>query len=251
MADPYVDPASGVLRNRLGITDPRELEAVERDFTSATLSQLEVEPLPGDYDLAHLQAFHRAIFGDIYPWAGELRVVHLAKAASLFCRPEHIHSAGRDIFRALAEQQWLRGLDRGPFLDGATYYLGEINALHPFRDGNGRTQRAFVGQLSRDAGHPIDWSGLLAAENIKASQALMVGDVGPMRALLEELVSHRPASPGSPSAARSRAELRAEAKRADPALGRQAWLRRSRSSPPPDGPGRGPAGAGPEPDRSP
>lgn len=77
--DPYLDPDSGVLRNRLGITDAAELVQVEAALTGSRLIDLERRRLPGRYDLAHLQVFHRYIFGDVYDWAGELRTVTIAK----------------------------------------------------------------------------------------------------------------------------------------------------------------------------
>jgi fido (protein-threonine AMPylation protein) len=75
------------------------------------------------------------------------------------------------------------GQDRDPFIDRLTYYLGEVNAVHPFREGNGRTQRAFFGQLADDAGFPLDWQDLDADRNIAASMAIMRGDPEPMRKL--------------------------------------------------------------------
>lgn len=77
--DPYIDPQTGVLRNRLGITDADELTRVESDLTVVQLVDLERRHLPGRYDLPHLQEFHRFLFGDIYHWAGELRTVTIAK----------------------------------------------------------------------------------------------------------------------------------------------------------------------------
>ncbi len=70
MSDPYLDPVHGVLRNRLGITDPAELEQAETDFSAVRLAQLQRRALPGNYDLPHLQRFHQHIFGDVYPWGG-------------------------------------------------------------------------------------------------------------------------------------------------------------------------------------
>jgi cell filamentation protein len=84
--DPYRDAGSGVLRNRLGITDPNELEVAEADFSAVRLAGLQQRPLPGDYDLAHMQRFHERIFGDVYPWAGQLRTVVIAKGGT-FCVP--------------------------------------------------------------------------------------------------------------------------------------------------------------------
>jgi cell filamentation protein len=187
--DPYLDPVSGVLRNRLGVTDPEHLRAVEAGLTMAALADLGVRTLPGDYDLAHLQSFHREIFGDLYPWAGEIRVVGIARSDPS-CLPQHIEACAAVVFSALAKERYLRGLPREGFVDRVTYYIAEVNAIHPFREGNGRTQRAFFRQLSREAGWPIDWSDLDSDANVAASTASLRGSNAPLRRLLEPLISH-------------------------------------------------------------
>ena len=97
--DPYLDLQAGVLRNRLGLTDPEQLRRAEAGLTAVRLAQLAARPLPGHYDLEHLQAFHRLIFGEVYDWAGELRTVSLGKSA-LFCHPDRPDSPRRNGFRA-------------------------------------------------------------------------------------------------------------------------------------------------------
>lgn len=186
--DPYLDLGSGVLRNLLGITDPDELHGVEATLTASRIYDLNRVPLPGAYDLAHLQAFHRHIFGDVYDWAGELRTVVIGRGTA-FCRPEHLAGDAEELFAWLARTGHLAGLDRDAFVDALTDLLSDLNALHPFREGNGRTQRAFVAQLSRDAGHPVRWSSMDPQENIAASRASHAGDEGPLRALLHKLVT--------------------------------------------------------------
>ena len=116
--------------------------------------------MPGNYDLPHLQAFHRYIFGDLYDWAGELRTVTLGKGGALFCLPQDLVATADDVFTRLARDHHLRGRDRTAFIDGLTALLAGVNALHPFREGNGRTQRAFLAQLARDAGYRIRWAEL-------------------------------------------------------------------------------------------
>jgi hypothetical protein len=113
--DPYLDPASGVLRNRLGITDAKELAQVEAALSASRLVDLERRRLPGRYDLAHLRDFHRVIHGDVYDWAGELRTVSIAKG-SVFCLPQHLESYAADIFGRLEAADQLRGLARDPFI---------------------------------------------------------------------------------------------------------------------------------------
>lgn len=185
--DPYVDPVSGVLRNRLGISDLQRLRVVEAGLTLAALADLGTRTLPGGYDLAHLCSFHREIFGDLYPWAGEIRVVGIARADP-FCLPQHIEAYSAEVFGALAKERYLRGLPRDAFIERLTHYFAEVNAIHPFRDGNGRTQRAFFRQLSREAGWPIDWSDLDPDGNEAASMASLRGDNDPLRRLLDTLV---------------------------------------------------------------
>lgn len=186
--DPYSDQTTGVLSNRLGIVDAETLRRVESDLTHAALADLGSRALPGGYDLAHLQAFHREIFGDIYAWAGQLRSVRIAKT-DLFCLPQHIQPYSAEVFGSLAKEAHLRGLSRSAFIDRLTHYLAEVNAIHPFREGNGRAQRAFFHQLARQAGWSVDWSRLDLRTNVEASVASIRGDNTLLRMLLDDLVS--------------------------------------------------------------
>ena len=185
--DPYSDPVTGVLCNKLGLGTAAGLEAAEREITHAALILLHESPVAATYDLLHLREIHRRIFGDIYEWAGQIRTVTIARGAT-FCLPRHIGSAAGAMFGELRDENFLRGLIRDAFIEKLAYYLGEVNALHPFREGNGRAQRAFFGQLARDAGFVLSWQHLDAARNIEASVASMRGDLEPMRKMLDTLV---------------------------------------------------------------
>lgn len=181
--DPYSDPTTGVLYNKLGLRTWDELEIAERDFTRVREAQLTARPPRSTYDLEHLHSIHRRLFSDVYSWAGEIRTVDIAKT-DLFCRPQFIVEQSQQLFFELANDKHLNGLDRQQFINKVTHYLGELNAIHPFREGNGRTQRAFVAQLARDAGHPIDWRGLDERKNVEASKASLKGNIEPLRQLL-------------------------------------------------------------------
>ncbi len=186
--DPY-SGVDGVLINRLGLTDAGALRRAEADLSFAALLRLATRPVPGGYDLEHLRAFHRQIFGAVYPWAGELRTVDIARTPrDRFCHWAYIPEQSVLIFRALAAERLLTGLARGAFVARLAYYYGEINAIHPFREGNGRAQRAFLAQLAREAGWRLAWTALDPAGNDHASAAALHGDLGPLTALLEDLV---------------------------------------------------------------
>jgi cell filamentation protein len=188
MDDPYKDPATGLLRNLLGHTDPVALAASEADISAAELVLLRLRTLPGDYDLRHLQRFHQRIFRSIYPWAGEIRTVAIAKT-DLFCLPQHIRPYADSVFSELAAEKHLRELPRDRFVDRLTHFYAEVNAIHPFREGNGRTQRAFFGQLSRAAGWPLAWANMDGEQNVTASIASLRGDNGPLHEMLDGLVA--------------------------------------------------------------
>ena len=106
----------------------------------------------------------------------------------MFCLPPYIESSAAIIFCEPHDEDCLRGLRRDMFVGRLACYLGEVNALHPFREGYGRAQRAFFAQLARDAGFTLAWQHLDAARNVEASVAIMRGDPEPMRKMLEALV---------------------------------------------------------------
>lgn len=185
--DPYADLVTGVLRNKLGLGTAAALEAAEREITHSAMILLRESPVRATHDLAHLCAIHRRIFGDIYDWAGQVRTVAIAKG-SMFCLPQFIEQAMAQISAQLRQEGLLRALGRDAFVDRLAYYLGEVNAVHPFREGNGRAQRAFFEQLAAGAGYVLDWQELDAERNIAVSDAIMRGDPGPMRKMLDELI---------------------------------------------------------------
>ncbi|MCC8616306.1 Fic/DOC family protein [Xanthomonas vesicatoria] len=168
-SDPYVDPTTGIMRNSVGARTQPDLDRIEAAFASVRAYELEKGPAVGRYDLDHLRSIHRSLFSDVYPWAGEIRSVVIEKGETRFAMPEHIEGAGAQLFRQLAREQNLRGLGADEFASRAGHYLGEINALHPFREGNGRAQRAFIGQLASDAGYAIAWDRVSRDDMTRAS----------------------------------------------------------------------------------
>jgi cell filamentation protein len=187
--DPYRYPGSSVLRNKLGITDPDLFERIERRL----VVQRAAEGVPaGKFDLAHLRKIHRHLFQDLFDWAGELRTVEIAKGGSQFQLRRFIETGMADVHRRLVAQGFLRGLDDAAFALAAAAILGDVNYVHPFREGNGRTQLLYFEQLAEKAGHPIDLRRLERDRWIKASRTAHQGDYRPMaEAIQEALVVRR------------------------------------------------------------
>lgn len=167
--DPYTYPDCDVLRNLLGIKDQAQLDTLESSFAAIRAAELEVDPIAGTFDLNHLQETHRRLFGDVYEWAGELRQVDISKGDTRFANAGYLESAGQHLLRQLAKENHLRGLSPDDLSDRLGDYLGEINVLHPFREGNGRTQREFIGQLARENGYRINWESVSQSEMVDAS----------------------------------------------------------------------------------
>jgi cell filamentation protein len=187
--DPYVYPGTNVLRNHFGILDAAELAEREAGLAAVRLAELEYRFIHGDYDTPHLQAVHRKIFGGLYPWAGELRTVQIAKGEDLFALPQYVDAYLTGVLADLAREDGLRDLTRDDFLRRMTHYHAEINAVHPFREGNGRTLRAFLGQVAKNAEHPIAWTRLDPDRNVQASRESHRGNNEPLEKLLDELIA--------------------------------------------------------------
>lgn len=188
--DPYLDKDTGVLRNLLGIKNQATLDEAESSLSFLRTSELREKSVQGSFDLSHLQAIHQRLFCDVYDWAGQLRLVEIQKGNTDFARHVVIESAARQLFGQLAKEQHLYGLDADRFSQRAGHYLGEINVLHPFREGNGRAQREFIAQLAMQAGHPIDWTGISQAAMVHASIAAYNTDAAELAGLIRRALVH-------------------------------------------------------------
>jgi cell filamentation protein len=150
VSDAYCYPGTTVPKNRAGLRTQTDLDFFEEEATAQRFA----EPLPaGTFDLRHLCAIHRHLFQDVYPWAGALRIVRISKGGSAFCYPENLDRDLGRLFADLASRKTLSGLDAESFAEKAAHFLAELNAIHPFREGNGRTQLSFLAALADQAGH--------------------------------------------------------------------------------------------------
>src|SRR5258706_12191731 len=110
----------------------------------------------GNLDFAHYKAIHNHLFQDVYEWAGQVRFVRIFKGGNPFCFPENIEIQATRLFGELQANGFLRDLEDSAFADEAAHLLAELNAIHAFREGNGRSQLTFFALLADYAGHPID-----------------------------------------------------------------------------------------------
>jgi cell filamentation protein len=171
--DPYVYPGTSILRNRLGVTNQDDLERIERELVAQRIT--EGTPL-GGFDLAHLQAIHRHLLQDVYDWAGQIRTVEIAKGGKPFIHHRFIRTGMADVHQRIERAGFLKNLTQAEFARIGSEIIGDVNYIHPFREGNGRTQLLYLEQLAQQATHAIDLTRLDPARWIEASRAAWNGD---------------------------------------------------------------------------
>jgi cell filamentation protein len=182
--DPYTYENSTVLINKLDLRDQAELDDFEAEITSARAN----EPLPeGNLDFAHYCTIHRHLFQDVYGWAGTPRTVRIAKQRNPFCFPEHIDAQANKVFADLKAGNYLKNLPANEFAERAAHFLAELNAIHAFREGNGRAQLTFFTLLADQAGQTLDLEKLDPAVMLRAMIASFDGDESGLKAVIEEL----------------------------------------------------------------
>jgi cell filamentation protein len=152
----------------------KDLGTKERELTSKRVFQLNINPIRGDFDYQHLKNIHNYIFKDVYTWAGKdrfdmgLNGVFL-KGNQHFVPGNELPKYSKIIFDELKEQNFLKNYkDIDLFAKNITNFMMELNALHPFREGNGRTQRIFLNELAKNAGYKMDLNLISAFKMITA-----------------------------------------------------------------------------------
>jgi cell filamentation protein len=175
MSDIYVYPGTDILINKLNINESGPLHKAERMLTGRRLLELHKRPIMGNFDLEHLQAIHKHIFQDLYEWAGDIRRVDISKGNS-FARHMVIGIYFEEsVAVPLREEGYLKSAKTSTiFAERITHYFDHVNAAHPFREGNGRTQREFFRMLSLRNGYLIDWEKASSEEMIESSKKSLV-----------------------------------------------------------------------------
>jgi cell filamentation protein len=196
--DPYCYPGTNILINLKEIRDSNALQQFEAQSASTGIASLSLRPLTGPFNIARLRETHRRIFARVYSWAGEFRtgMGMMAKNRSGFTvaygPSGNVPGALEGVFAKLKIEKDLRGLDAAPFVSRLAYFYSELDAIHPFREGNSRTLRAFTCDLAEAAGHTLDWSRLGPSPEARQrlyharDLAVMRGDLSPLTEIVDD-----------------------------------------------------------------
>lgn len=188
--DPYVQRGSQVLRNKPGLESEAALRMYDYERSAARAVQLRERPIGGRFDLDHLKSIHRHLFQDVYEWAGQTRTTNLSKGGSSFTRTENLETAAARLAHKLDADEHLQGLDKSTFTKRLTEHFAAWNSMHPFREGNGRALREFMGQLARGAGYELDQRRIDNSKDQwnQASRRAHAGDLGGLEEILRAAV---------------------------------------------------------------
>ena len=183
--DPYLYAGTEVLQNLANLRDNEALAKLELYMVGLRFD----EPIPiGKLDSQHYRAVHNHLFQDVYEWAGEYRTIRIAKDRNWFCYPEHIDSQMEELFENLQSNDFLQNIKPEEFIQKAAKFLSALNAIHPFRDGNGRAQITFTTVLAEHAGHPIDIEKLNPTRFLEAMIFSFKGEIVPLKSELRNIL---------------------------------------------------------------
>lgn len=187
--DPYCYPGTSVLKNLADIHDVLDLEKYEKDIATFYSPKVSLFCLKKPINLELWQNIHYFLFQKVYAWAGELRTIRLSKGNTIFAYPERIEAEGAKIFKKLTEEQFLFGLIDDKLCERLAFYYNELNVLHPFREGNGRTQRLLCEEIMRRQNYQLNWSKITENEHLQAVIQAYEGNLSPLKQLFEKILT--------------------------------------------------------------
>ena len=156
----YCYPDSNVLKNKLNISDNKLLKTAEEEITLIKQMELLKNPIKGNFSKAHLMNIHKFIFEDIYSFAGKIRREQISKADTMFYPPNLIDRELDKVFTKIKEKNMLRETDEEKVFDNLAYVMAELNIIHPFREGNGRSIREFIRLMAKRMGYDLNWGNV-------------------------------------------------------------------------------------------
>lgn len=172
--DPYIDPGTGILRNLVGAKTYDELRNAEGELVALRINEIVEKPsLQVAGSLDDFCGIHRVLFQDIYDWAGKVRTVEIKKSAEdaeFFLPSPNIPMGIAWAQEELKKDGMLKDVELNCFAERLAYHYDNYNFIHPFREGNGRTQRLFWTLICHDAGYDLDWRKVSGDENDEASR---------------------------------------------------------------------------------
>ena len=172
----YCYPDTDVLINKLNIHDKAELKQAEEEFTAVKQMALLQEPIKGRFTKTHLFRIHRFLFEDVYPFAGHIRKEQISKGDTMFYPPDLIDRELERVFKNIHSKKLLAEQDEEKQIQNLSQTMAELNIIHPFREGNGRSIRELIRCMALEYGLHINWGNTDRETLINAAIAAVDDD---------------------------------------------------------------------------
>lgn len=183
----YTYPNSCVIKNKLNIKDEKKLEDYERQMVSFKLATIRKHSMPEKFNANRLKYIHNYLFCDIYDFAGKYREENITKDNFMFAQYEYLRENVNKILDKININE-LINMTFEEKIKNISYYMTELNVLHPFREGNGRTIREFIRQLLQALGLEIDFSKIKYEEIIRVSKLAVIDDTEQVELLRKSII---------------------------------------------------------------
>jgi len=176
VATPHLIEGTNILKNKLGLTDQAKLDL----FEEKAFIYRSMDAPTGELSREHLCNIHRHLLQDVYEWAGELRDVPISRGTSRFCQPQFIVQEMEKVIGKIDLEQ-LQKMDTDQLSGALAEIIGEMNAVHPFLDGNGRSIRVYAQQIASASDHDLEihklkrdaWNNASEASFLKADNTML------------------------------------------------------------------------------
>lgn len=188
-ADPYSQ--DGVLKNKFGEKDPRKLEILEKRSTIRGWIKLQNELIATPnlkLDASLIKKIHKNLFDDVYDWAGEYRTVNIVKGKTMFANALYVQAALEDLVTKLNRDITSKSITSNNVGEKLAYYYGELNMIHPFREGNGRTQRIFIEKVADKLGYSLQLEKVDSKKLLEVTIESVNGTGRPLKKVFEEVI---------------------------------------------------------------
>ena len=190
--DRYCYQGTDILINRLNIQDADKLDEAEARFTAERYREYQSTCTSvSDFNFEHLKFLHKHLFQDLYDWAGEIRDVDISKGSTRFCTAGRIEPEAVKLFKQVSVLS--NSENRNSFIHHVADLFCELNLLHPFREGNGRTLRFFFEELLYLLGYDVNWPEISQKKWIDANIAGLHLDLSPLESIFQQSISNLPA----------------------------------------------------------
>lgn len=184
---------NGVLKNKLGIMDEDTLSKLEAELTSINLTSFLIKPVKGNLDFKHYKKIHKEIFEDIFVFAGKTRTVSMSKGTTAFCLWMYIDEQCEKLFKLIENELLLnkkyKEIEKKEFINLIAKYMTELNVIHPFREGNGRTLREYFRLLFLKCGYELHYAKCTKEEILEADIASFQGNENLLLDLLNKITN--------------------------------------------------------------